>query len=319
MGEELSRDEEWADAFTRYSLLGLELSEVLRAWPLWARRLVHWFMPSCWELRHRLVQVRKVLAAHNDKRARLQLERQSAGDVSRFNDSTEWFEEELKGQQDIIVSQLNLVLTSAHTTSDLLTQAMIGIAEHPELFCSLREEAIQVINTHGWQKSGLHELKRMDSVIKELQRLNPALLVNFRRRAMTDIKLRHGWNIKSGTRIVVDVMHTLDSSFGFYENAEQFLPYRYLEKRGSTGQHTQAQLVATSIDHMGSGHGRHACPGRFFAVQEIKIILCHMLLKYDWKLKCHGPSSDLRVNGMTVVRDMTVKLLLKRRKEEIDL
>ncbi|KAH6952057.1 cytochrome P450 [Fusarium avenaceum] len=319
MGEKLSRDDEWTDAFTQYSLLGFELSEVLRAWPLWARGLVHWFLPSCWELRRRLVRIRKLLAAHNDYRVRLQLQRQSAGDESRFNDSIEWFENDLKGKQDIIVFQLNLVLASAHTTSDLLTQAVIGITEHPELFGPLREEVIQVIGTHGWDKSGLNELKRMDSVIKELQRLNPPLLVNFRRRAMADIELRCGINIKAGTRIVVDVMHTLNSSLGYNEKAEECLPYRYLEKRGAPTQRTQAQLVATGVNHMGFGHGRHACPGRFFAAQEIKIILCHMLLKYDWKLKGHGTSPDLRVNGMTVVRDTTVRLLIKRRKEEIDL
>lgn len=176
MGEKLSRDDEWTDAFTQYSLLGFELSEVLRAWPLWARGLVHWVLPSCWELRRRLARVRKLLAAHNDHRVRLQLQRQSAGDESRFNDSIEWFENDLKGKQDIIVFQLNLVLASAHTTSDLLTQAVIGITEHPELFGPLREEVIQVIGTHGWEKSGLNELKLMDSVIKELQRLNPPLL-----------------------------------------------------------------------------------------------------------------------------------------------
>lgn len=136
---------------------------------------------------------------------------------------------------------------------------------------------------------------------------------------MADIELRCGINIKAGTRIVVDVMHTLNSTLGYNEKAEQCLPYRYLEKRGSPTQRTQAQLVATGVNHMGFGHGRHACPGRFFAAQEIKIILCHMLLKYDWKLKGHGISPDLRVNGMTVVRDTTVRLLLKRRKEEIDL
>lgn len=32
------------------------------------------------------------------------------------------------------------------------------------------------------------------------------------------------------------------------------------------------------------GHGRHACPGRFFASAEIKIILIGLLQNYDIKL-----------------------------------
>ena len=42
-----------------------------------------------------------------------------------------------------------------------------------------------------------------------------------------------------------------------------------------------AQLVATSSDHLAFGHGKHACPGRFFAANEVKIALIMMLLQYD--------------------------------------
>lgn len=32
------------------------------------------------------------------------------------------------------------------------------------------------------------------------------------------------------------------------------------------------------------GYGRHACPGRFLANNELKMILAHALINYDWKL-----------------------------------
>lgn len=35
---------------------------------------------------------------------------------------------------------------------------------------------------------------------------------------------------------------------------------------------TEALLVTTSPNHLAFGHGKHACPGRFFAATEIKII-----------------------------------------------
>lgn len=47
---------------------------------------------------------------------------------------------------------------------------------------------------------------------------------------------------------------------------------------------TEGLLVTTSPDHLALGHGEHACPGRFFAAIEIKILLCHLLLKYEWEL-----------------------------------
>jgi len=40
---------------------------------------------------------------------------------------------------------------------------------------------------------------------------------------------------------------------------------------------------AATLDRafLGFGFGRHACPGRFFAIHEIKIFVAHMLLHYD--------------------------------------
>lgn len=40
----------------------------------------------------------------------------------------------------------------------------------------------------------------------------------------------------------------------------------------------------TADNLISPGHGRHACPGRFFASAEIKIILIGLLQNYDIKL-----------------------------------
>ena len=41
------------------------------------------------------------------------------------------------------------------------------------------------------------------------------------------------------------------------------------------------QFVSISQHVLSFGYGRHACPGRFFAANEVKMILANMLLKYD--------------------------------------
>lgn len=46
---------------------------------------------------------------------------------------------------------------------------------------------------------------------------------------------------------------------------------------------TRSQFSSTGLDYLSMGHGRTACPGRFFASVEIKICFIHLLLKYDWK------------------------------------
>lgn len=40
-------------------------------------------------------------------------------------------------------------------------------------------------------------------------------------------------------------------------------------------------LVTTQPSFLSFGHGRHACPGRFFAAQEMKLMLAYMVRFYD--------------------------------------
>lgn len=62
-------------------------------------------------------------------------------------------------------------MTAIHTTSDLLQEVMIRIAQRPELFQVLRNEIVEVLGKDGLKKTALYNLKIMDSVFKEAQRL----------------------------------------------------------------------------------------------------------------------------------------------------
>ena len=41
------------------------------------------------------------------------------------------------------------------------------------------------------------------------------------------------------------------------------------------------QFVTTNEQNLGFGYGRHACPGKFFAANEVKMILARLLVTYD--------------------------------------
>lgn len=55
-------------------------------------------------------------------------------------------------------------------------ETLFNIAQHPDLFQPLREEITNVLTAEGFKKTALYNLKLMDSVIKESQRLRPVLL-----------------------------------------------------------------------------------------------------------------------------------------------
>jgi cytochrome P450 len=103
-----------------------------------------------------------------------------------------------------------------------------------------------------------------------------------------------------------------------YPDAHKFDGYRFLKIREQAGQEYAAQLVSTSPEHLGFGYGKAACPGRFFAAKELKITLCHILLKYDIKLAT-GSHPKAFSQGFFYVADPIAKIAVRRRKAEIDL
>jgi cytochrome P450 len=43
----------------------------------------------------------------------------------------------------------------------------------------------------------------------------------------------------------------------------------------------KTKWASANLESMAFGYGRHACPGRFFADYEIKLIMVHLLMTYD--------------------------------------
>lgn len=181
MGEELCRNREWIEASSKYTALAFASSDSLRGWSRPLRPFVHWFLSDCRETRRQLNVARSVL---NPILAQRKIQKKEAAERGEsppvHNDSFEWFEHEYAQGYDPATSQITLSLVAIHTTSDLLQVTMFNIARHPELFAPLREEVQRVLKSQGFTKQSLQELKLMDSVIKESQRLKPILLGELR-------------------------------------------------------------------------------------------------------------------------------------------
>ncbi|KAK2052111.1 ent-kaurene oxidase [Colletotrichum caudatum] len=206
-------------------------------------------------------------------------------------------------------------MVAIHTTADLLEKTMLALAERPDLITSVRQEVISVLSVHGLTNAGLAGLVLMDSVLKETQRLNPVANSFLSRIVVDDFQLSNGMMIPKGTLLGVGPTHMWDGSF--YENGSEFDGYRFLRMREDPAKKQQSSLVSTSTHHLGFGHGSHACPGRFFAANEVKIILCHLLLKYDWKILGEGPHI-INLGVLNAAYPWT-KFEIRRRTEELDI
>lgn len=96
-----------------------------------------------------------------------------------------------------------------------------------------------------------------------------------------NVKLSDGTVIPKGSHVVVYNDGSMNPQI--FEDPQKFDPYRFLNMRKEPGKENLSQFVSTTPNHLGFGHGVHACPGRFFASNEIKIILAHLVMNYDWK------------------------------------
>lgn len=316
MGEEMCRNDEWVAAVSEYTSLSFFVANELRTWPSFLRPIVHWFLPSCREVRSKLPAPRRILKPLVDKRRALQADALAKGEEPPvFDDALSWFEKEYGTNYDPVISQITLSTVAIDTTTDLLQETMLQIARHPEIFQPLRDEVVEVLGKQGLQKTALYNLKLMDSTIKEAQRLKP-ILIGIRRSALSDVKLSNDFVIRKGQKIIVDTTNMWSSSF--YEDPARFDPYRFMRWRDDPEKENIAHLVSTSTLHLGFGHGAHACPGRFFAANEVKIALAHLLMKYDWRLPEGHDPQDINV-GSGVVVNPELRLLVRRRQEELDL
>lgn len=138
-----------------------------------------------------------------------------------------------------------------------------------------------------------------------------------RRLAEQDVELPGGVRIKKGEKIVVSLTDMMWSAERF-DRPLEFDGRRWLRLRDTPGKEHSAHLVAVTRDHIGFGLGEHACPGRFFAANELKITLCYLLLRYDWEL-IPGAEPQVLENGFGLTIDPKAKIRMRRRKEEINI
>ncbi|KAJ5388864.1 cytochrome P450 [Penicillium cosmopolitanum] len=319
LGTGICRDQRWIDTAIGYVEHSFYAIQALQAWPRWCHRIVHWVLPECRGQRAYFTRASKLLMPVILKRRQARAASVASG-RPKMDDFLllDYVEEMAAGPNyDPVVSQLGLSFAAIHTTSDLVGKVLVDLCRHPELVAPLREEVISVTREYGWQKTSFHKLKLMDSVMKETQRLAPNMIITMRRVATEDVTLKDGTHIPRGTPVAISSSHMWEDS-EVYENPDQYNGYRFVQWRDTPGKESKAYLVTTSQDHVGFGHGSHACPGRFFAVNESKVVLSHLLLKYDWRLQ-DPDQPGFQIIGLFSHVNPMLKLQVRSRKEKIPL
>ncbi|KAK7742722.1 hypothetical protein SLS63_000287 [Diaporthe eres] len=335
VGEDLCRNDEWLELSKNYTLDSFAAGRALRSWPFALRRIMVWLLPEWKKIRQDVADARRILAPVVDKR----LEWNRMADAKgvprpKTGDTIQWFQDafERNGLEPRPAdAQLALSVVAIHTTTELLTGTLLDLAQNGDFIDSLREEMIPILEEQNavgngdaegtgkrhWKKNSLYKLKLLDSALKESQRMHTRDIASMRRIAEAPVKLSDGTVIPKGafTWVTLDAYRNPD----IYANPKEYNPRRFLDLRNQPGQENKWQLVSTTADHLGFGHGEHSCPGRFFASNEVKIALVHLLMKYDWKLADGQRPGDVVKGGSEIGVDAEARVLFRRRQEEVRL
>jgi len=188
--------------------------------------------------------------------------------------------------EDITIRVMLINFAAIHTTSITLTNAVFDLAARPEYIKPLREEIEETIRAYGWTKDAMGRMQKLDSFLKESSRLAGVGSLSLTRKAMKDFTFSNGVTVPAGYTVAAasaGIHHDPE----LYEDPDNFNGFRFSDMREKgTNEHDplRHQMVSLDPSYLLFGHGRHACPGRFFAVNEVKAMMANILINYDIKL-----------------------------------
>ena len=195
-----------------------------------------------------------------------------------------------------------LNFAAIHTTTLTITNCLFDIIScDPSLgyLEGIREEATRILAEDGgqWTKAGLARFHRADSAIRESMRVSNFMTRGIMRKVMPDEGIENkaeGWRAPKGTFVGLDV-HNIQHDPEIYPDPETYDAFRFSRPK-EEGDHTangdvkdgaemlklkNTGLITTSDTFFPFGHGRHACPGRFFVSLELKMLLAYMVMNYE--------------------------------------
>ncbi|KAH8881357.1 cytochrome P450 [Thozetella sp. PMI_491] len=194
---------------------------------------------------------------------------------------------------------------------------------------TIREETSRVFGEENgsWTKQGLASLYRTDSAIRESQRYSIIATSLVHRKVIAEEGITHPqekWHVPNGSLLMLNLSY-LHHDPELYEEPGNYDAWRFSRIREEYDSRPPEQkdseeglrvkklgMVTTSDKHMAFGHGRHACPGRFFVAHELKMILAYLLTNYEVKQIPERPQPQWI--GQTIIPPLAATMELKRRK-----
>ncbi|KAL0093332.1 hypothetical protein F4703DRAFT_1828880 [Phycomyces blakesleeanus] len=184
-----------------------------------------------------------------------------------------------------------LIFVALHTTSENTTVLLYRMLENPAIVDELVIEQQEVLEQEGldancgsevFTRDILKKFVKLDSVCRETFRMkNQYISLPHEYDGKVPLTLSNGAVINPGEDVLIDVWtnHQYTEDANDVEDADQFKAFRFVDQ--------DKQSTKVGEDYLFFGMGRRACPGRWFAIQEVQTILAMLVREYKFMPK--GP------------------------------
>ncbi|CRG92071.1 hypothetical protein PISL3812_09126 [Talaromyces islandicus] len=275
----ICRSSTWLDGLLQYPGNVSAVAMALRTRPAYVRPIIYPFLQATKNLRAGMASIQKTVdPIIAQRRADASSEKTKKPlDVLQFV-----LDADPHAPNEQVVGYIFfLVIAAIHTSTFTATQALYDLCAMPDVQAALREEVEDTLKETGgeWTLAGLRRLRQMDSFLKESHRMNSPGVLNYNRLLRKDISLRDGTVLPAGAMVsMAGAARSKDPAL--YSSPHEFQAKRFYNTNASNDKE-RGLFSSTAAGDSWFGHGPQACPGRWYADVQIKLLLATLLVTYD--------------------------------------
>jgi cytochrome P450 len=169
-----------------------------------------------------------------------------------------------------------------HSVGMFILHALYDLVTHPELMEEVCEEIRVQQHENGgrWEYGSYDSLAKLDSALKETARTSPPTMTVYNRLMLSDYTLSNGVHLRKGGLIAVSGC-SVQGDESIFPDAKTYDGLRAYKQTLADG---KARPFKGADHELGWGAGRWACPGRYLANIETKLMLVKLLQEYEFQM-----------------------------------
>ncbi|KAK7959060.1 cytochrome P450 monooxygenase [Apiospora aurea] len=341
VGPKFCRDPAWIGLSIEYPKYLTLTVVALRLFPTWTHPVLSRCIPSFWKCQGLFKFGQEYLGPYiTELLAKHDSGSWNPGETSEEDSLLHWLVAMAKGAdrnaETIAHIEVFMTMAAIHTTLQSLVNAFYDLVESgPALTSELLAEIDRVrsSSSEGWGPHLYDKLPKLDSVLRESLRASPPMILAMKRLFLQPYTFSTGFHAPAGTFVCMPACadpehgevesasspHGSTTAFDGLRSFRVSLPTEAgkslssvnSSRNGSASK--QPLFTSPSPDILSFGFGKGACPGRFIASRELKIVLVKVLTEYEFKYaEGDGPAPKMMFYEF-FFRSPKQKMLIKRK------